>query len=172
MSRGSKTRASDAEDICAITRTLAVLSDRWSFLILRDVFLGVSKFGEFRTSLGIASDVLSARLATLVEFGVLEKVPYHEPGQRGRFAYQLTPAGQELKIVLGALQQWGDEHVPHSENPSVARLARGSRHPLRVTFVDDRGNPVEHDDAEFVPTASYPKDAVIDQRPRPASPMA
>ncbi|MEU7769036.1 helix-turn-helix domain-containing protein [Nocardia sp. NPDC049190] len=162
MPPGSKARASGAENICAITRTLSVLSDRWSFLILRDVFGGASKFGEFRTSLGIASDVLSARLATLVEFGVLEKVPYHEPGQRSRFAYQLTPAGQELKIVLGALQQWGDEHLPHPEKPSVVRLARGSRHPLRVTFVDDRGNAIEHGDAEFVLTETYPKAAVID----------
>jgi DNA-binding HxlR family transcriptional regulator len=160
------------ESSCAIARTLSVLSDRWSFLILRDLFTGASKFAELRSSLGIASDVLSARLATLVESGVLEKIPYHEPGQRTRFAYRLTPAGEELKVVMAALQQWGDEHLPRPEKPSVARLARDSRCPLRVAFVDDNGNVVEQDDAEFVPTETYPvRSAVLCQRASEGAPV-
>ena len=82
------------EDPCSIARTLGVVGERWTFLILREAFLGASRFAEFRDRLGVAPDVLSDRLATLVEFGVMSREPYREPGARSRFAYRLTPAGR------------------------------------------------------------------------------
>ena len=97
---------------CSIARSLGVLGERWTLLILREAFLGANRFAEFRDRLAVAPDVLSDRLATLVEFGVLEREPYREPGARARLAYKLTPAGEELRVVLGALQQWGDLHLP------------------------------------------------------------
>jgi DNA-binding HxlR family transcriptional regulator len=148
-----------AELMCSIARSLCVLGERWTFLILREAFSGVSRFSEFRDRLGIAPDVLTDRLATLTEAGVLTREPYQEPGRRGRYAYRLTPAGEELRVVLGSLQQWGDAHLPPPGGPTVVRRARDTGAPLHVGYVDDQGREVALDDVEFVPTASYPASA-------------
>jgi DNA-binding HxlR family transcriptional regulator len=145
-----------AELMCSIARSLCVLGERWTFLILREAFFGVSRFSEFRDRLGIAPDVLTDRLATLTEAGVLTREPYQEPGRRGRYAYHLTPAGDELRVVLGSLQQWGDQHLPPPGGPTVVRRARDSGAPLHVGYVDDQGREVALDDVEFVRTANYP----------------
>ncbi len=142
---------------CSIARTVAVVGDPWSVLILRDAFLGTTRFADFRASLGIAPDVLSARLGALVDEGVLERRPYQEPGRRVRDGYHLTEAGRDLKLVLGALQQWGDDHRPWEAGPTVARRAADSGRPLGVAFVDDAGAVVAADDATFEPTAAYPR---------------
>ena len=115
--------AKNPEEACSIARTLGVVGERWTFLILREAFLGATRFAEFRDRLGVAPDILSDRLATLVEYGVMAREPYREPGARSRFAYRLTPAGRELQVVLSALQQWGDEHLPRPEGPiGLAKL--------------------------------------------------
>ena len=102
------------DDACSIARTLGAVGERWTLLILREASLGATRFAEFRDRLGVAPDVLSDRLATLVTYGVMAREPYREPGARSRSAYQLTPAGRELQVVLSALQQWGDEHLPRT----------------------------------------------------------
>src|ERR1700759_3553130 len=142
--------------MCSIARSLCVLGDRWTFLILREAFSGMSRFSEFRDRLGIAPDVLTDRLATLTEAGGLTREPYQEPGRRGRYAYRLTPAGEELRVVLGSLQQWGDQHMPPPGGPTVVRRARDTGAPLHVGYVDDQGREVALDDVEFVPTANHP----------------
>jgi DNA-binding HxlR family transcriptional regulator len=144
------------DDSCAIARSLGVLGERWTFLILREALLGRTRFAEFRENLGIAPDVLSARLATLVEYGLMERAPYQDPGSRARSAYQLTAAGSELSVVLAALQAWGDEHLPWPEGPSVLRRVRGSDRAVHVGFIDDRGREVSADDVEMRRTAAYP----------------
>jgi DNA-binding HxlR family transcriptional regulator len=132
------------------------LGERWTFLILREAGFGVTQFARFREQLGVAPDVLSDRLSTLVEYGVMERVPYQEPGARSRYAYGLTDAGRELAVVLGALQQWGDEHLPWPEGPTVLRRVRKTGRPLHVGFIDDRGKEVPLDDVAFERTAAYP----------------
>jgi DNA-binding HxlR family transcriptional regulator len=140
---------------CSIARTLGVLGERWTFLILREAFLGATRFAEFRARLGIAPDVLSDRLSTLTEYGVLRREPYQEPGERSRFAYRLTEAGQELQVILGALQQWGDEHLPHPEGPSMLRRRSGpGGAPLHVGYIDDDGREVTLPDVHMIPAAS------------------
>ena len=138
------------ESGCSIARSLGVLGERWTFLILREAFTGVTRFAEFRDRLSVAPDVLSDRLATLVEYGVLEREPYQEPGARPRFAYKLTPAGEELRVVLGALQQWGDKHLPRPEGPSMLRRIRGTGRPVHVGFIDDRGREVTQADVAMI----------------------
>jgi DNA-binding HxlR family transcriptional regulator len=142
---------------CAIARSLGVLGERWTFLILREATLGVTRFAQFRDSLGIAPDVLTERLATLVEYGVLERAAYQEPGSRSRSAYVLTPAGRQLAVVLAALQQWGDEHLPWPEGPSMLRRVRDSDRPVHVGFVDDRGREVPAEDVAMIRTDAYPR---------------
>jgi DNA-binding HxlR family transcriptional regulator len=143
--------AKNPDEACSIARTLGVVGERWTFLILREAFLGASRFAEFRGRLGVAPDVLSDRLATLVEYGVMEREPYREPGARSRFAYRLTPAGRELQVVLSALQQWGDEHLPHPEGPTMLRRVRGTDCPVRVGYLDDGGHEVPPAEVAIVP---------------------
>jgi len=140
---------------CSIARSVGLLGERWTFLILRDAFDGLSRFDDFRRSLGIAADVLSARLATLVEYGVLDKVDYQEPGARRRHAYVLTDAGRELFVIVAALQQWGDRHLPRSEGPSMLRRAKDGDD-VHVGFVDSRGREVAPEDFVMVRTDAYP----------------
>ncbi|HEY2214046.1 MAG TPA: helix-turn-helix domain-containing protein [Acidimicrobiales bacterium] len=144
------------EDPCSIARTLGVIGERWTFLVLREAFQGQTRFAGFRDRLGIAPDVLSARLATLVEYGVMKTVPYQEPGARSRLAYELTPAGRELGVVLAALQQWGDEHLPWSEGPSMLRRVAGTDGPVHVGYIDEHGNEVAPSKMAMVPTDIYP----------------
>ena len=139
------------ETSCSIARSLGVLGERWTFLILREAFLGATRFAEFRDGLGVAPDVLSDRLATLVGYGVMEREPYQEPGARSRSAYRLTPAGRELHVVLGALQQWGDEHLPRPEGPSMLRRVKGTDCPVHVGFIDERGREVEPANVAVIP---------------------
>jgi DNA-binding HxlR family transcriptional regulator len=142
---------------CSIERTLGVLGERWTFLILREAFFGVTRFADFRDRLGVASDVLTDRLATLVEYGVLEREPYQEPGTRSRYAYRLTPAGRELQVVLAALQQWGDEHLPRPEGPSMLRRVAGTDCPVHVGYIDPDGREVTGDRMAMIPAATPPQ---------------
>ncbi len=142
------------EDPCSIARTLSVVGERWTILILREAFFGASRFAEFRDRLGVAPDVLSDRLATLVEFGVMSREPYREPGARSRDAYRLTPAGRELQVVLSALQQWGDEHLPRPEGPTMLRRIRGTDGPVRVGYLDEQGREVAPADLAVIPTGT------------------
>jgi DNA-binding HxlR family transcriptional regulator len=87
-----------------------MLGDRWILLILRDATLGVTRFDEFRDRLGIADNILSARLRRLVDGGLLAKVPYRD-GHRTRQEYRLTKAGADLAPVLRALADWGQRHT-------------------------------------------------------------
>ncbi len=132
-----------SNDSCAIARSLGVLGERWTLLILRDAVAGSTRFSEFRSGLGVTPDVLTARLNTLVEHGVMEKLPYREPGERVRFSYVLTDAGRELLVVLLALQQWGDKYLPRPDGPSILRRVKGTERPVRVGFIDDDGNEVD-----------------------------
>ena len=141
---------------CAIARSLGVLGERWTLLILREASLGATRFAQFKDALGVASDVLTDRLATLVEYGVLTKEPYQDEGSRSRFEYRLTPAGAELQVVLGALQQWGDEHLPWHEGPTILRRDRRNDRPIHIGYVDDRGREVAPENVAWVKTAAYP----------------
>ncbi len=140
---------------CSIARSLGVLGERWTFLILREAFLGATRFAEFRDRLGVAPDVLSDRLATLVTYGVMEREPYQQPGARSRSAYRLTPAGRELQVVLSALQQWGDEHLPRPEGPSMLRRVEGTDCAVHVGYIDERGREVEPGDVAVIPQETH-----------------
>jgi DNA-binding HxlR family transcriptional regulator len=148
---GSMTK--NPEEACSIARTLGVVGERWTFLILREAFLGATRFAEFRDRLGVAPDILSDRLATLVEYGVMARASYREPGARSRFSYQLTPAGRELQVVLSALQQWGDEHLPRPEGPSMLRRVRGTDGPVHVGYLDEEGREVPSADVAIIPAS-------------------
>lgn len=140
---------------CSLANTLALLGERWTFLVLREAVAGATRFTDFRSALGIAAEVLSTRLATLVEAGVMVRHGYQEPGQRVRDSYHLTAAGRDLIVVLGALQQWGDEHTPSAVESAFA-FATDDGRPVSVSFVDQEGAAVPSGRARVHRTASHP----------------
>jgi DNA-binding HxlR family transcriptional regulator len=105
---------------CSVARSVEVLGDRWTMLVLRDVFNGVRRFDDLNRHLGIARDVLTKRLAALVEEGILVRVPYQEPGRRTRYEYRLTQAGLDLRPVLIALIEWGDRYRSDGCGPPLS----------------------------------------------------
>jgi DNA-binding HxlR family transcriptional regulator len=143
---------------CSIARTLQYLRDRWTFLILREAHLGTTRFADFRDYLGIAPNILTNHLNDLVDSGLLEKHEYRERGERARSSYHLTPAGEDLKLVLAALQQWGDVHVPREQGPTVLRHAKGSGELVNVAFTTESGTPVATEDVSFDPVPGLPAD--------------
>lgn len=99
-------RTNFSDMACSIARTLEVIGERWSLLIVRDAFYGVRRFDDFRQDLGIARNVLSDRLNTLVEQGVFERRQYQE--RPPRYEYRLTDKGRELLPVILTMMHWGD----------------------------------------------------------------
>lgn len=98
------------ENWCPVARTLSLVGDRWTLLILRDCFLGLSKFDEFATSTGATRHIVSDRLKRLVEAEILEKVAYSERPKR--FEYKLTDKGNEFGPALMTFRDWGKKHLP------------------------------------------------------------
>lgn len=93
---------------CPVARSMAVLGERWAILILREAFYGVTRFDEFERTLGIAPNILAARLRGLVEHGVLRKVAVEGGRPGGRYEYRLTDKGRDIYPAFLALKQWGD----------------------------------------------------------------
>jgi DNA-binding HxlR family transcriptional regulator len=108
-----------AGENCSVAKTLELIGERWTVLVLREAFLGRRRFDEFADRLAIARNVLAARLARLVEEGVLEKRRYQERPER--FEYRLTEKGLDLWPVLTALMQYGDRYYAPDGPPLVLR---------------------------------------------------
>jgi DNA-binding HxlR family transcriptional regulator len=98
-----------SHQVCSVAATLEVVGDPWTLLILRDAFAGVRRFEQWQENLGVARNVLAARLKALVGHGVLARRPYSE--HPPRFEYVLTAKGRDLSDVLLTLAAWGDRHV-------------------------------------------------------------
>src|SRR5262244_473856 len=104
---------------CAIGAAVGAIGERWTFLVLREAFSGVRRFDDMQRRTRAPRQVLSDRLARLVDQGLLRKVPYQEHGQRTRYEYRLTEAGLDLYPVLVALMQWGDRYAAGPAGPQA-----------------------------------------------------
>ena len=133
--------------VCSIARALELVGERWTLLIVRDAFLGLSRFDQFQQSLGIGRNVLADRLNGLVEQGIFDRVPYSE--RPLRHDYRLTEKGRELAIVLAALRQWGDRHV--SDKPPRLLRRKTDRKDVVAAFVPRGAPALEVDELELVP---------------------
>lgn len=107
------------DEPCSVARTLSVIGDRWTLMILRDCFVGLRRFEHFEASLGITRHVLADRLKKLVDEGVLKKVPYGEAPVREE--YRLTERGFELYPVVLSIVQWGDKHMADERGAPIVR---------------------------------------------------
>jgi DNA-binding HxlR family transcriptional regulator len=131
---------------CSVARTLELVGERWTLLIVRDAFLGRRRFEEFQESLGIARNILADRLQKLVDHGIFDRVRYQERPER--YEYRLTGKGRDLRVPLLALMQWGDQYL----SPKPPRLARrlSDHAPVGVAIVASDGSRVDPTDVETV----------------------
>src|SRR5262249_16488241 len=104
---------------CTVGRTMAILGERWTFVVLREVFNGVRRFDDIRRHSGMPRQGLSHPLALLGDHGNLRREPYQQPGEGARHEYRLTPKGFDLYPVLVAIGDWGDRYLADPEGPPV-----------------------------------------------------
>jgi DNA-binding HxlR family transcriptional regulator len=114
---------------CSVAGTLGVVGEKWTLLVLREAFLGVRRFADLQRNLGAPRAVLTDRLATLVQQGVLVRVPYRAEGERQRHEYRLTQKGIDLYPTLVALMEWGDRYLADDDPAEVGA-------PLQLTHRD------------------------------------
>jgi DNA-binding HxlR family transcriptional regulator len=142
-------RTNFADMACSIARTLDVIGEPWSPLVLRDVWAGFTRFEQLQADLGISRKVLTERLNHLVEQGVLERRPYD---RRPRFEYVLTEKGVELVDLLMVMVGWGDKWLAGEAGPPVLHRHRACG---QVSHVDLRcaqcGQPMHAGDVELLP---------------------
>ena len=142
------------QERCSVAATLEMVGDRWTWLIVRDAFLGLARFGEFRSSLGIAPNVLAERLGRLVDDGILERVQYSE--RPARDEYRLTEKGSDLFVALNALRQWGDRYL--RPEPMRLLVRRSDGVPVIAALVPEGSPVLANDEVELVPGPGFPYD--------------
>ncbi|GAB4995617.1 helix-turn-helix transcriptional regulator [Mycobacterium avium subsp. hominissuis] len=111
---------------CAIEKTMAVVGTKSAMLIMREAYYGTTRFDDFARRVGITKAATSARLAELVELGLLKRRPYREPGQRSREEYVLTQAGIDFMPVVWAMFEWGRRHLPGRHRLQLTHLGCGA----------------------------------------------
>lgn len=127
---------------CSLARTLSVVGDRWTLLVLRESFLGIRRFDEFEKRLGITRHVLADRLKKLVDSEVLEKVAYQQRPLREE--YRLTAKGRDLYPAILALVNWGDRHMSGAEGAPIEHIHRSCGQRMHGVLVcSDCGEPLE-----------------------------
>jgi DNA-binding HxlR family transcriptional regulator len=174
-------RSSFREMNCSIGQSLEVVGEWWSLLIIRDAFMGVTRFDEFQEDLGIARNVLNQRLSHLVEEGIFERVAYNE--HPPRYDYVLTEQGRDLWPVVVALRQWGDRwrapdgpplQLVHRQCGHITELVAVCGHcgesvgPTDVSAVPGPGH-VSTISMEDIPKSSRSKRSGAGAKKRPAA---
>jgi DNA-binding HxlR family transcriptional regulator len=133
---------------CAVAATLEVIGDPWTLLVIRDAFQGVKRFEQWQERLGVARNVLAARLKSLVQHGVLEQRVYSE--RPLRHEYVLTPKGKDLYKVLLTMHAWGSKHLYGDECAGVAFTHKTCGHELEPTLACSHcGEEVHRRDLEM-----------------------
>jgi DNA-binding HxlR family transcriptional regulator len=128
---------------CTVGRTMAILGERSTFVVLREIFNGVRRFQDIRDHASLPRQVLSDRLGLLVEHDILHKVPYQPPGERARHEYRLTPKGFDLYPALAAIADWGERYLSGPEGAPIefAHLGCGAR--VHVVLACEAGHRID-----------------------------
>jgi DNA-binding HxlR family transcriptional regulator len=117
---------------CSIGHATRLFGDRWALLVLRELTFGVDRFETIQAHLAISRRTLADRLDSLLAAGLIERVPYKQPGQRLRHKYSLTAAGADVIPVITALREWGDQHRPDTTPPPVQVVHRDCGQPVEL----------------------------------------
>jgi DNA-binding HxlR family transcriptional regulator len=157
-------RTSLENALCPVARSLDEIGDWWTLLIVRDAFHGVKRFSDFQNNLGLAKNILSARLRTLVSNGILEKRP--SASASGRSDYHLTEKGRRLRVVLVALRQWGEDNLFTEGEPMLVMHDSANRPISRLRLMTQEGRPLEPE--ELVVTRGRKKKRARGPRQAPA----
>jgi DNA-binding HxlR family transcriptional regulator len=137
---------------CSLAQTLSIIGERWTLLILRDAFFGTKRFGQFERSLGIAKNILSARLNMLVEEGILER---RESSAGAYTEYVLTERGLDLQPVLLSMTHWGDAHRPNVKGDRLVFVERENGKPIRrMSAISEDGRTLRPRDIRAVAGAA------------------
>jgi DNA-binding HxlR family transcriptional regulator len=145
-------RSSYEASNCSIGRTLQIVGEKWTLLIIRESFYGATRFEQFHRVLKCPRNLLSERLARLVEEGILERSEYRESGSRPRMEYRLTDKGRELVHIMLALMQWGDRHAADPEGPPVLAQHADCGGGVSVVLACSRGHIADRPgEIELVP---------------------
>ena len=139
---------------CGLGRALDLLGEKWTLLVVREAFYGVRRFDEFAEALSCGRGVLSARLRTLSDGGVLERVDYQVPGRRTRAEYVLTDKGLDLYTTILALTQWSDRWDPPPDGPAVIVRDRHTGRPVTVVMTSTDTPTLTRSDLDVRPGPS------------------
>jgi DNA-binding HxlR family transcriptional regulator len=133
---------------CPVARSMAVLGERWAMLVLREAFYGSTRFDEFERHLGIAPNILSARLRDLIAHGLLEKVP----GPGARHEYRLTEKGRDFFPAYLALKAWADRWMTGPEGPPVVLEEAATGRPVQAPVaLSAAGTPLRPEEVRVLP---------------------
>lgn len=138
-------------DNCSVRRTLDIVGEKWTLLVLREVFFGVSRFDDFVELLDCSRPILSERLRKLVDHGLLRTVPYQEAGQRARVEYRLTEKGLDLLPPVLALMQWGDRWTADKTGAAVEVVHRECGSAVNVILQCERHGRLGNREVESRP---------------------
>ena len=147
MAKQRRSRIANKE--CSVARAMDALGDRWSILLLREAYYGTKRFDEFQYYVGLASNILSARLKKLVDAGIMTRVPL--PEHAGRCEYVLTEKGRDFFPTYLALKKWGDDWLAEPAGPQVVFNDRSSGRQIRYPELQTaEGKPLSLEDIEVV----------------------
>ncbi|HSV37561.1 MAG TPA: helix-turn-helix domain-containing protein [Nocardioidaceae bacterium] len=127
-------------DNCTIGRAMTILGERWTFLVIREVFNGVRRFDDMRVRTAMPRQVLTNRLALLVDEGILRKEPYQVPGERARHEYRPTQKGLDLYPVLVAVAEWGNRYLADPEGPPIEFIHRDCDSTVHAVLECEKGH--------------------------------
>lgn len=130
---------------CSVARTLELVGERWTFLIIRDALMGVTRFDAFLTRLGVARNVLTDRLNRLVDNGILDRVQYQD--RPARHEYRLTGKGRDLSPVIITMMEWGDRYLAGEAGPPLRIEHDGcGGHAVSQLFCEECERPLTVDE--------------------------
>lgn len=128
-----------SRDQCPVMKTISTVGDRWILLILRECFLGFKKFDDFHENLGVSTSVLSRKLNTMIDRGLLYKKQYKNEGRRSRLEYRLTGRGWDLIKVVIALMEWGNEHLVEKGETTMDISERSTDQDTKLQLINEDG---------------------------------
>lgn len=140
---------------CAIEKTMEVMGTKSAMLIMREAYYGTTRFDDFAHRVGITKAAAAARLAELVELGLLARQPYREPGQRTRDEYVLTEAGVDFMPVVWAMFEWGQRHLQGRRRLRLTHLSCGADASVEIRCTAGHLVPPEELGVELVRQSSH-----------------
>ena len=135
---------------CPIFRSVSEIGDQWMLLIIREAFMGIKRFDEFQSILHISKSVLTRKMKSLVENGILAKESYQEPNQRKRFEYILTPKGRDLYLIIMALMDWGNKYAVDQEGDRMKMIEKETETDVAFGMVNQQGQKVEPSEVKLL----------------------